>query len=236
MILEMDIGNTFIKWRMRQLDGIVTDAQRCPVADVEALAGELARLEDIEAVHLASVAGEGVSSRMSELARRCWGLEPVHAVSQSRNNGLINSYAEPLRMGVDRWLAMVALWQRERSAFCVVDCGSAITIDFVDSVGQHEGGYILPGLRLMRESLLGNTARVGVGSESAELDMLPGMHTTAAVHNGLNYLFHALGASLPVKGKCVYVTGGDGERFVALGGVGEYCPDLVLDGLQWVVS
>lgn len=235
MILEMDIGNTFIKWRLRQGGG-TTDVQRCLVVEVESLTEQLARLDDIEAVHLASVAGEGVSRQVGELARRCWGLVPVNAVSQSRNNGLINSYAEPLRLGVDRWLAMLALWQSEHSAFCVVDCGSAITVDFVDSAGQHEGGYILPGLKLMRESLLGNTARVGVDPGSAELDMLPGRHTSAAVHNGLNYLFHVLGASLMTREQRVYVTGGDGERFVALGGVGEYCPDLVLDGLQWVVN
>jgi len=236
VILEMDIGNTFIKWRTRRSDGGVTNTQRCLVAEPHELAGQLAKLGEIKAVHIASVAGDAVCDWVAELARKHLGLAPLKAVSQISNGGLINSYAEPLRMGVDRWLAMVALWQQERSAFCVVDCGSAITIDFVAQSGQHEGGYILPGLRLMRESLLGNTARVGVESAQAGFDMLPGKHTTAAVDNGLNFVFHALGNSVSERGGRLHVTGGDGERFVALGGVGQYCPDLVLDGLQWVVS
>ncbi|WP_409524605.1 type III pantothenate kinase [Nitrincola sp. MINF-07-Sa-05] len=232
----MDIGNTFVKWRLRLPDGAVTDTQRSLIVSVDVLTDQLSELEGVTAVHLASVAGDVICDRVGELARERWGVRPKLAESQDCNDGLVNSYAEPGRMGVDRWLAMVALWQRERSAFCVVDCGSAITIDFVAADGRHEGGYILPGLRLMRESLLGNTARVGVESEQSGLEMLPGRHTSAAVHNGLNFVFHALGSTLSKRGERVHVTGGDGERFVALSGIGQYSPDLVLDGLQWVVS
>ncbi|MDP1069535.1 type III pantothenate kinase, partial [Klebsiella pneumoniae] len=77
------------------------------------------------------------------------------------------------RMGVDRWLAMLAAWQRVGQSCWVVDCGSAITLDLLDAEGRHQGGYILPGLRLMQQSLLGNTAEVRVDRDVEHYSVAP---------------------------------------------------------------
>ena len=54
---------------------------------------------------------------------------------------------------MDRWLAMVGAFQLRRNAMLVVDLGTAVTADLVDENGLHLGGYICPGLSLLRKSV-----------------------------------------------------------------------------------
>ena len=69
-------------------------------------------------------------------------------------------------MGADRWHAMLAGWVRCKASFAVVDAGSAVTVDYVNAGGRHLGGYILPGLQMMRRSLKVDAARIGLGRVS----------------------------------------------------------------------
>ena len=66
--------------------------------------------------------------------------------------GVTNAYAQPEKLGIDRWLGMIACYNLYSSGFCLAGCGTAITVDVVDSTGQHQGGLISPGLLLMKES------------------------------------------------------------------------------------
>ena len=64
-------------------------------------------------------------------------------------------------MGVDRWLAMIAAVGLfpQKSDFVVVDVGTAITCDVI-FLHQHQGGWIAPGLKTLKTSLLSNTEQV----------------------------------------------------------------------------
>ena len=72
--------------------------------------------------------------------------------------GVVNGYADPSLLGVDRWVAVVGAYHRVRGAVVVADIGTAATIDVVAADGRHRGGYIVPGPRLMVASLLGGTS------------------------------------------------------------------------------
>ena len=65
-------------------------------------------------------------------------------------------------MGLDRILNIFAGQQLVRGAFCVIDLGTAITVDFVSAERQHLGGWILPGPTLWMKSLHENTALLPV--------------------------------------------------------------------------
>jgi type III pantothenate kinase len=67
-------------------------------------------------------------------------------------------YQDPAQLGVDRWMAIIAAHGISRDGVCVVDCGTATTLDVVDGRGRHLGGYILPGMTMMRRILLKETA------------------------------------------------------------------------------
>ena len=230
MILQIDLGNSAMKWRFCE-EASIMDRGSLPVSDGLVIP----ELPEAPAdVWIASVAGPAANEALTELVSRAWQLSPWFAESTSSACGLTNSYREPERMGVDRWLAMIAAWARLRSAVCVVDAGSALTIDFLDDGGLHRGGYILPGIAMMERSLLGETARVRFG-EAPRDSMSPGTSTEAAVFNGLQ--LGQVGAIDTALRRCgedcaVVFTGGNGHTAMQLLGCGgEYVEDLVLDGL-----
>nr|WP_067290797.1 type III pantothenate kinase [Marinobacterium profundum] len=245
MILEIDIGNTFLKWRYAcPQQGWVRG--RLPSRQLEA-AGlhekQFACWPDaISQVRVACVAGAAVEALIADYCLKRWSLVAAFARVQAHQAGVRNSYADPSRMGVDRWMAMLAGYHQADGEVCVVDCGSAITIDFVAADGAHRGGYIVPGVRLMASSLLANTAQVIADQAIDEFDLTPGTHTSAAVFHGINFVFDAIAQRLLAQlgsdypGAALLITGGDGELFARLAGQGEYCPDLVLDGLHWALS
>ena len=64
-----------------------------------------------------------------------------------------NGYEDIAQLGVDRWAAIVGAYTHFGSAVCIVDAGTAVTVDLVRDGGRHLGGLIVPGLQLMRSSL-----------------------------------------------------------------------------------
>lgn len=236
MILEIDAGNTFIKWRMLKGDSLV---ERGRFLTKSSSWPALKSWEQLDQIRIASVAGADVNERLKELIAEYTSEEPKFATSLQHQSGVINSYDDPSRMGVDRWLVMLAAYNDCKKACCIVDCGSAITVDYISANGQHMGGFIIPGLRLMNSSLKNDTAEIIVDQTIEHFSLSPGTHTSAAVVHGVNYLFNALCKQLceelrqSKEEMVLYITGGDGELFHKLAGLGKYCPDLVMDGLSW---
>ena len=66
--------------------------------------------------------------------------------------GVRIAYAEPARLGVDRFLALLGAHARGGPAL-VVAVGTALTIDLLDAAGRHLGGRIAPSPSLMREAM-----------------------------------------------------------------------------------
>ncbi len=232
MILQIDAGNTRVNWRVQ------TGSGRSDVSGVFDYLG----LPDwprgaIERVELASVAAKDRHEWLLQRIRENFDVPVQEAATAARQNGLVNSYAQPDAMGVDRWLAMLGAHGRWGGGFAVVDAGTAITVDYVDVNGVHLGGYILPGSRLVLQSLNQETGRVRAAEELG-LQSTPGHTTAECVHNGLAWSLAAL--MQRVADDCrnfslsyVVMTGGDGERLHSLfPGEAVYAPHLVLDGMD----
>lgn len=249
MNLDLDAGNSFVKWRCGDRSGRLETA-RADAAQFARAWGELSPRR----VRLASVASEGLDSALATFVAGRWGLALETAVTQACQGGVTNSYRDPSRMGVDRWLAMLAGYHRTGGACCVVDCGSAITVDHLAADGHHLGGYIMPGLRLMRESLVLSTQRVKPQSQTLPNRITPGRSTEEAVDHGIHLMLAALAqrvladtGHLLGPDARLLVTGGDGPQFLHFAGAGalmsenaaepflELVPDLVLDGLEWAL-
>jgi type III pantothenate kinase len=236
--LEIDAGNTFVKWRLRQADK-VTDEGCLQTAQVRDGRAEVPLVwAQAEQARVASVAGDLVNGWFRGVLADLSIPVDFAQVSMQRH-GLKNAYANPQQMGVDRWVAMLAAWQQQRKAVCVVDAGSAVTVDFVDATGQHLGGYILPGLRLLQESLLGATAGVRWAELPDDTSLQPGNSTATCVYNGGHYLLAAL--LQRVKSDCegyaidhIILTGGDAVGLQRQTHIGQVQPALVLDGLRWL--
>lgn len=143
-------------------------------------------------------------------------------------------YADPARLGVDRWLAMLGARKAEGGALIVIDAGTALTVDWLGSDDVHEGGFILPGSEMAANALFANTGRVRSYQDEADNDgTKPGRDTLSCVRNGVRYQSLALVGLLrrDYPQHTLLITGGDGKWLADSSGV-RYCPDLVLDGMD----
>jgi type III pantothenate kinase len=229
--LLVDVGNSRCKWWWQQGHSLLASGH-C-LSSPEALAADLASAS--VAAPVAALASVGDPAADPEYARAIEGATGavVHVCRTSGYClGLRNSYENPESMGVDRWLAMLAAWQPHQQPVCVVDAGTALTIDLVAASGQHEGGYILPGTRLMQESLTARAQRIAV-TPITQATLRPGRSTQACVGEGA--WLAAVGALREVMRRYpdhhVVVSGGDGQQLLQQGLNGEWRPDLVRDGL-----
>lgn len=232
-VLQVDIGNSSAKWRL-VCEGEVVQRGRCVLGDQVSQEALLNCCDDLAAIWIASVADRESEDAFAEVLQGRWGLTPWFAQSRALSGELRNSYVDPSRMGVDRWLAMLGARAQCSGSFWVVDAGTALTIDHVQDSGQHTGGYIIPGPALMERALLLDTDRVRF-AEKAEYSLVPGTSTAEAVRHGIalaqvGAVSQAL-AQIPAE-HCFF-TGGAGEvlmRLLDQGGC--WAPDLVYDGLS----
>jgi type III pantothenate kinase len=234
--LLLDVGNTAIKWRLAQAQGLLDQGGRT-ASDPQALSEALTGLRWSQAA-LTSVAGPSldgeVIARLSEICDA-----PVrHGMAEASRFGLTNAYQPPESIGADRWFAMLGAWHEHKGPLCVVDAGTAITIDIVTSDGHHEGGYIIPGVDLMRHSPTNDTRLIDVKALAAP-SIAPGSDTAQCVNAGVWQA--AQGAIQSVITQYpryrLMLTGGTALELMALGNDGEHRPHLVLDGLRvWLSS
>lgn len=235
-VLEIDSGNTCLKWRVRHGDRVerLQRAEQALVARWDQLPNIW---REVDEARIVSVRTNAETARLVSLLSEA-GIPVRLARSEKQLQGLHNGYHEPHALGVDRWMAMLAGWQYYQRGFCVVDAGTAITIDLVSDAGQHLGGFILPGMRLMQRALLGDTAGVRF-DEELEARNQPGCTTAEAVQHGMELYLQGLQQQIAAHMHRANVTrllltGGDGKRLMAVCDEAEYKDELVLDGLKWI--
>lgn len=244
MILEVDMGNTRIKWRMR--DGHIKLSQGF-LGTEESLELLNSRLEPYvgatQTVLVVSVVGDQLEQEFV-----AWSIAYLGVMPQFMRTGLVcgsvrNGYREPLRLGADRWLAINAAYRLTMNASVVVSFGTATTLDLLAADGEHLGGFIAPGFGLMLSVLPAATRQVKLEPFS-ELSLQPASTTTDAVYFAITAMLTGLidngvrqlrARSCDVKYKLVF-TGGDAERFLPFYPQAQLIPDLVLDGIACVLD
>ncbi|HZF14826.1 MAG TPA: type III pantothenate kinase [Steroidobacteraceae bacterium] len=244
MNLLIDIGNSRIKWAWSDAGRVATD--QISLAHGGEVGGEWLKLATSaglrpERILVSNVAGARMAETLVRLSREAFSVSPDFAAVAAAAAGVTCAYRDPSQLGVDRWLAVIGAWTRAKRAVCVLDCGTATTVDAVDGDGLHLGGVILPGLDLMEDALLKRTSDISrvIGVAARAQATLFADNTAAAVRNGAAFATAALteraatelerrSAGTPV----IYVTGGNATRVApCLLRAHEVVPDLVLQGL-----
>ena len=184
-VLLVDIGNTNLKWAIRTVDHPLsifhaTHRDQDLAAFFDSIWGNI---EHPLKVLVSNVAGNLIREKLTQWVEDKWGLYPEFPVAEKEACGVINGYNQPSQLGIDRWLALIAARVNQRNSVCIVDAGTAITIDVMDSKGSHAGGLIIPGLGLMRDALLSGT-KIPKVTEEARSDMFLGASTSSAVFSG----------------------------------------------------
>ncbi|HUT40002.1 MAG TPA: type III pantothenate kinase [Gammaproteobacteria bacterium] len=240
MNLLVDIGNTSVNWALasgQQLErrGQFVHRGSDLARQLESAWGRLAAPGRIL---VSNVAGEALAGRLCAWVGRSWQVCPHFIRAGRQAAGVTNAYAQPELLGADRWAAMIAAWQATGDAVCVVDCGTAITVDLVDADGVHRGGLILPGVKMMQQALCAHTADLPL-PHADQAPVLLATTTSGAIDSGSLYAAAAaveriatdMAASSGLQ-PAVVITGGDAQRLAPLLGlVARYDADLVLKGI-----
>lgn len=242
-MIAIDCGNTRLKWA--RFDGLSRRegghasfrGETDPFAAIRSVL-----VDGSERVLVANVAGDEVAARVADMVRSSMGREPEFIAVEASAHGIECAYSDPGSLGVDRWVAMIAAQRLVDGPFAVVGAGTALTFDAVDGGGQHLGGIILPGDRLMLEALAKRAeqlpdvapaegAPVGLGllgrSTAEAMSHGTRLALAAAVDRAAAAVATALNASLPV-----FLTGGDASVLEDwLASETSVRADLVLEGL-----
>jgi len=246
MILTIDIGNTRTKWGIFAAGAEFTGELKLYGVSLNADFNEAPQAwRGCSRAVLCNVAGEQIGQRV-RAALQALNIPLTEVKASSQACGVHNRYDQPEKLGVDRWAAVIAAWQHYHQPCVVVSAGTAVTIDALtrDESGQGVflGGMILPGIRLMQQSLLDATA--GIKESMGDWQDFPtntanALYTaamTAAAGNvkGMAARLQNISGVLPI----VIVSGGDAEPLAEclLGTIGMVnnlviADNLVLQGL-----
>lgn len=249
--LLIDAGNSRIKWCLFDR-GRLSRVHAAPwtPGTVDRVTTRMLRgFRQLDAILVCSVASRKVAGALSGAARRQGLVAPRFVRSERRAAGIVNGYHEPWRLGVDRWVAMLGARAKfPGRALCIVDVGTATTIDLLDAQGRHRGGVIAPGPALMVSNLLAQTAQIrrragGGGRSVGGPRQLFARNTRAALNAGAMYASAGLVAQAMHKAQrqlgaspLLVLTGG-GAKTIAplLPRPHRRVEDLVLRGLAVLV-
>jgi len=235
MKLLFDIGNTRLKaalWgggELRPL-GAVAHGE----SDHSALWRDIAGPESI---WIASVAAPAQDDALARELRERFRREPRFVRSRAEACGVRSAYARPERMGIDRFLALIAAHAHGAEPTVIANCGTALTLDALGADGVHGGGLILASPELMQAALHGAAARLGAPAPGAIVEAAD--NTADAIRSGawlaavaVTERFHAHAAERFGTVPRLLLTGGGAARLGALITTPHRLdPDLVLRGL-----
>ncbi len=153
--------------------------------------------------------------------------------------GVTNAYDQPERLGVDRWLALLAAAELCDGDCMIIDAGSAITLDLLRADGRHLGGAILPGRKTSIERFREIFSHIDFDAVARADHEKPGCSTEAAIQldyaqDSLGYLQQLVNRWRPLLSPNleILLAGGDAARVQRdLGTDARIVPDLVFRGL-----
>jgi type III pantothenate kinase len=244
MNLLIDLGNSRLKWAQHAQDLWLTgtvplDGEK----NIESLCHQAwGKMAKPGQVILCSVSSPARSAALENWMRSTWSVEPVIIRSQAEQLGVKNLYRRPEQLGADRWAALIGARGLTVSAACVVDAGTAVTVDALSGKGEFLGGAIFPGLKLLRDSLVRGT--VAITADSGNISDGPGRSTEDGVAVGtliglagaVEYLVSEYRQTLGHEMK-IFLTGGDASVLSTRLRVPTIpVPDLVLTGLRRIAD
>jgi len=239
MRLLLDLGNTRLKWAMQEGDDrLASGAVAWGDGMIATLQAAWQTRPDVRRVLGASVVAASREADVGALIVETFGVTPEWLQTPAEACGVRNAYPEPARLGIDRFLGLVAAQSAGCSPCVRVGVGTALTLDALAADGRHLGGLIAPGPQLMQQSLLDATARIRSAQAGKLLELAD--NTADAVVSGcwqaaaalIERFTRRMAAPLG-RSPRLLLDGGDAEALLPLLDVpAESFGDSVLHGLQ----
>lgn len=237
--LWLDIGNTRLKYWITEQEQIIEHAAELHLqSPADLLLGLIQHFKGmgIHQIGVSSVQDRKSNDRIQKILKDL-NVPVIFAKVYGEYAGLLCGYDDPSQLGIDRWLQVLAVAQSNEQNYCVISCGTALTIDLAQGQ-KHLGGFILPNLYLQRDSLIQNTKGIKIPDAAFE-ELSPGRNTIDAVHHGILLgLLSTIEKVLNEFPAQLILTGGDAPLFAQH--LQAYQPviesDLLLKGLQHFVA
>jgi type III pantothenate kinase len=240
--LALDLGNSRIKWAFVE-NGLHDVGARDYGDNFEhTLDGIFGACPRPARALVVTVADAVYGDTLAHWLKFRWGLELERVVARDSQLGVTNGYLEPVRLGADRWAALIGARARFPGDVCVVDCGTAVTVDVLDAQGRFRGGVILPGLELMRSCLHKRTT--GVRETEGEDRSCLARRTADAVAAGtlfgiagaIDRIIEEQAAVLGTKPQVILTGGAATQILPHLRHAAGHAPDLVLEGVAQIAA
>jgi len=237
MIILIDIGNTRTKYC------VVNKGKRDPQQAIlnKCLTKSFLTKNFIGAARLivASVNHDKLTDQLSEWCQNNK-IAYQQVVSETNKNNVVSGYQYPSQLGVDRWLTLIGASELfPNRNVLIVDAGTATTVDFLSATGQHQGGWILAGIKGLISSVLTETTHVKANDKEKE-SLVFGINTSENVHNAawaatvgaVNLaIFQVQSQNITLDE--VIITGGNGKLLSSLvSHQNTVIEELVFSGLQ----
>ena len=213
----LDLGNTRYKWMMQSAlpDGKIAKAIYAESMPADAVLRDLLGQQCFERLIVASVKSPAFNRAFSEACRKANVVVPEF-ISIEDQALIPLAYQDISRFGIDRYLDLVGALQRYQPPFIVVDAGTVVTFDAVNTVGTHMGGCIYPGRKLLSASLIEGTD--GIYMKQQGRSTVFADSTEAGVNGGVEQGFVAAvdGVLVAMQSEfnhwaTVVLTGGDAD-------------------------
>jgi len=245
MIIAIDIGNSSINIGFLENSDLfvksIDTKQLMSPSECSELLDRFKREKNIDKSAAGSIISSVVPSYTNtwrETLKGFTAVEPLR-VNYKMNTGLNFDIPDPEQLGSDRIANAVAAYELYNCPVAAVDCGTATTISVTGKKKNYIGGAIIPGIRLMNESLAKGTSTL------PEIPLVPpesalGIDTKKCIQSGLFY--GTAGAIEKILDEIEKVTGLK-LKVVVTGGYGEIIhsflnrnhalrPHLTLEGLK----
>lgn len=240
--LVIDIGNSFTKSAVFDGDTILF----------------LETTNGVNSNHLETIAEQYQIQKIIVCAVVHTAVENLSALAKKRDllwfNAqtkipISNAYQSPETLGLDRLAAVVGAKKLyNNDAVLVIDAGTCITYDFIDTSGQYFGGSISPGIQMRLKALHEQTSKLPRVVFDENFTAAFGTNTQQSILSGVingvleevkGFIQHYVSLNADLK---IILCGGDGQFFDTRFKNSIFAhqiqnePNLVLIGLNTIVN
>ncbi len=237
MIFLIDIGNSRTKY-VQLSSGTLSVTTQLNNKDLT-LACFSQHFNKASRIIVANVAQSALTNELEHwCAAQKITFKQVH--SEQQKESLISAYQEPATLGIDRWLALlgtITLYPGEN--VLIIDAGTATTVDFLANNGQHQGGWILAGIKALFNSILSHSTLVHAKSKTVA-SLAFGTNTSDNVNNAcwaatLGMIEQAIAQAQQLgEVNRIILTGGDGKVLTQLLLAQTSSNSLSVDSIQFI--
>lgn len=180
MNLIIDVGNSRIKLAVYSSKGLISKKVIQTDSILETISSLQSKYPSLDHAIISSV-GSIKRKTMKEIEK----MIPLVVLTHELKLPFKNKYGTPKTLGVDRIaLVSASVEQFPDNNVLIIDAGTCITYDFINTKNEYLGGAISPGIRMRYQSLNNFTSNLPLLETKPPRHFI-GKSTAGSIHSGV---------------------------------------------------